>query len=64
MQSRGWTEDQITEAIKNGQSFPAENLVNPGNSATRYVNPETGRSVVLDNATKEVIHIGGSGYKY
>ena len=36
--------------------------MNPGNSATRYVHPETGRSVVLDDVTREVIHVGGEGF--
>ena len=40
------------------------NLVNKGNSATRYVHPQTGRSVVQDNVTKEIIHFGGNGFKY
>src|SRR5262249_43955465 len=64
MQSRGWTEGQITDAIANGESFPAQNNVNPANSATRYVSPETGQSVVIDNVTREVIHIGGPGFRY
>jgi hypothetical protein len=64
MSSRGWTSDQITEAIASGDQFPATNLVNPGNPATRYVHPTTGRSVVVDNATAEVIHVGGDGFKY
>ncbi|WP_434148427.1 RHS repeat-associated core domain-containing protein [Methylocaldum gracile subsp. desertum] len=64
LEKRGWTPDQITEAINKGQSFPAENLVNKGNQATRYVHPQTGQSVVIDNVTKEVIHVGGPGFKY
>lgn len=56
--------DQITEAIAKGQQFPATNLVNKANPATRYVNPTTGRSVVMDNVTKEVIHVGGDGFLY
>lgn len=64
MESRGWTEDQITEAIKLGKQYKAPNNVTPGNTATRYVHPQTGRSVVIDDITKEVIHIGGDGFKY
>jgi len=64
MAKRGWTNDQITEAIDKGQQFPAKNNINPGNGATRYVNPTTGRSVVVDNVTREVIHVGGDGFKY
>jgi hypothetical protein len=64
MSRRGWTPDQITEAIQQGQPFPAVNKVNPGNAAVRYVHPTTGRSVVVDTATGEVIHVGGDGFVY
>jgi len=64
LEKRGWSKDQITEAINKGESFPAENLVNQGNQATRYVHPQTGQSVVIDNVTNEVIHVGGPGFKY
>ena len=64
MQQRGWTGAQITEAIESGEHFAAPNLVNKGNSATRYVHPTTGRSVVVDDVTHEVIHVGGDGFKY
>ena len=64
MFQRGWTPEQISEAIETGQSFPATNLVNPGNGATRYVHPTTGRSVVVDDVTEEVIHVGADGFVY
>jgi hypothetical protein len=64
MQQRGWTVAQIDEAIQNGQQFPASNLVNPANAATRYVHPTTGRSVVIDHVTWEVIHVGADGFVY
>jgi RHS repeat-associated protein len=64
MAQRGWTRQQISEAIENGQQIPAVNNVNPGNAATRYVHPTTGRSVVVDNVTNEVIHVGGDGFVY
>jgi hypothetical protein len=61
---RGWTDEQITEAILSGPRFPTANNVNPGNSATRYLHPETGRPIVLDDVTQEVIHVGGDGFVY
>jgi hypothetical protein len=64
MQMRGWTPAQITEAIQVGQRFLAPNHVNPGHSATRYVHPTTGRSVVVDDVSGEVIHVGGDGFVY
>jgi hypothetical protein len=64
MAARGWTAQLITYAIQNGQQFPAVNNVNPSNGATRYVHPATGRSVVVDDVTAEVIHVGGDGFVY
>ena len=64
MAQRGWTPRQISEAIVNGRQFRAVNNVNPGNQATRYVHPATGRCVVVDNVTGEVIHVGGDGFVY
>jgi RHS repeat-associated protein len=63
MESRGWTEEEIQEAIKSGEQVQAVNKAT-GNPATRYINPKTGQSVVLDNTTKEVIHVGGPGFRY
>jgi hypothetical protein len=64
MAKRGWTPAQITEAVQKGERFAAKNVVNKENTATRYVHPETGRSVVIDDVTKEVLHVGDDGFKY
>lgn len=64
MAQRGWTPAQISEAIKDGVQYPAVNNINKGNKAIRYVHPETGRSVVVDTVTKEVLHVGGDGFLY
>jgi RHS repeat-associated protein len=64
MASRGWTPQDITDAYGKGEAFPATNKLRGGTPATRYVNPGTGKSVVIDNATGEVIHVGKAGYKY
>ena len=61
---RGWTPDLIEDAINNGLSFPAPNNINPANGATRYVSPVTGQSVVIDNTTGDIIHVGGPGFRY
>jgi hypothetical protein len=63
MGPRGWTQEAIDEAIKSGQQVKAVNKAT-GNAATRYVHPTTGQSVVVDNITGEVIHVGGPGFKY
>jgi RHS repeat-associated protein len=64
MQTRGWTRAQIQEAFESGESFPAVNRLRGGTSATRYVHPTTGKAVTIDNATGEVIQVGGAGFTY
>jgi len=64
MSKRGWTMDQIHDAVANGSRVPANNLVNPSNAATRYIHPQTGRSVVVDDVTGEILHVGADGFKY
>jgi hypothetical protein len=61
---RGWTLELIDEAIASGRRYPAPNYVNRGNPATRYVSPRTGQSVVVDDQTGEVLHVGAPGYRY
>lgn len=63
MQQRGWTPQEIQDAYDNGEQVPAVNKAN-GAAATRYVNPTTGKSVVIENDTGQVIHVGGQGFKY
>ena len=57
MLRRGWTAEQIDEAVKNGSRIDAVNRSN-GVPATRFVSPQSGASVVIDNTTKEVIQVG------
>jgi hypothetical protein len=63
MGPRGWTRDSIHDAIRSGEQIRAINKAN-GNPATRYVHPTTGQSVVVDDVTGEVIHVGGPGFRY
>ena len=60
MAKRGWTERQIVEAMQ------TQGIATRGRSgaATRYVHPQTGRSVVVDDTTGEVFHVGGDGFEY
>jgi Colicin E5 ribonuclease domain len=60
MAKRGWTEAQVLEALRT-PGIPARGKKGP---ATRYVHPRSGRSVVVDNATGEVFHVGGDGFEY
>ena len=60
----GMDRPQIEEAIRHGDHFPATDTIDPAHGATRFVHPTTGRSVVLDDATGKVIHVGGDGFVY
>lgn len=65
MQTRGWTPELVDEAVLSGTNHPAVNKLGGANTpATRYVSPTTGQSVVIDNATGEIIQVGGPGFKY
>ena len=48
---------------KNGQRIDAINKAN-GGPATRYINPQTGKSVVIDDMTNEVIQVGGRDFNF
>lgn len=60
MQRRGWTEQMILEALQT----PGIATRGKKGSATRYVHPVTGKSVVVDDATGEIFHVGGEGFLY
>jgi RHS repeat-associated protein len=63
METRGWTEESIQEAMDSGKQVRAVNKAT-GNPATRYINPTTGQSVVVDDVTGEVVHVGRQGMQY
>lgn len=63
MDQRGWTQEEIQNAFDRGEQVPAINKATSG-PATRYINPDTGQSVIIDNTTGEVIHVGGPGFLY
>lgn len=60
MRKRGWTEQQILEAL-NEPGIPATGKLGP---AVRHVHPITGKSLVLDAQTGEIFHLGGEGFRY
>ena len=64
MKQRSWSKEEITEAVKKGERFPATNSINPSNGATRFVHPGNGKSVVIDNVTQELLHVGKEGFLY
>jgi hypothetical protein len=64
MAKRGWTKEEIVEAIQRGQAHTAIDKTAGNAPATRFVHPETGKSVVINNETGRVIHVGDIGYGY
>ena len=60
---RGWTKKMIQEAVEFGEKFAATNKAT-GGSATRYVHPKTGKSVVVDDATGKILQVGRSDFLY
>jgi hypothetical protein len=60
MRRRGWTDEQIREAMQT-PGIPVHGKLHP---ATRYVHPRTGKSVVVDNVTGEIFHVGGDDFGY
>jgi hypothetical protein len=60
---RKWTHSEIEEAVKYGERIDAINFETKG-PATRYVNPETGKSVVIDNTTNQILQVGRDDFKH
>jgi RHS repeat-associated protein len=61
MASRGWTAQEIVETVQGGKTSTVLNKAT-GGTATQYVNAATGKFVVVDNATKQVIQVSGPGF--
>lgn len=60
MQKRGWTETEIREAMQT-KGIPT---IGKNGAATRFIHPKTGKSVVVDDKTGEIFHVGDIGFKY
>jgi hypothetical protein len=55
--------DRLAELLKR-RNYVIGVRVYTGGDARVVINPETGQSVVIDNSTGEVIHVGGPGFQY
>ena len=60
MRKRGWTDEQVREALRT-PGHPTRGKDHP---ATGYIHPVTGKSVVVDDVTGEIFHVGGEGFVY
>lgn len=63
MARRGWTLALIEEAVRHGPSVSVINK-ETGSRATPYIHPVTGRSVVVDDPSGEVLQVGGDDFRY
>lgn len=65
MKKRKRTEETIRDTIEDGKrhSHSGDNYLNPGNSMKR-IESQSGKSLVIDDVTKEIIMLGGEGFKY
>ena len=52
-----WTPEKINRAFDGGQKFDTSNFKN-SNPATRYVDPQTGDWIVVDDVTGDIIQFG------
>jgi hypothetical protein len=60
MVSRGWTKQEILDTVQSGKAFDVTNKAT-GGPATEYVG-SSGKFVVVDNATKQVLQVSGPGF--
>jgi hypothetical protein len=60
MRKRGWTEQSIREALRT-TGIPSRGKQH---RATRYVHPVSGKSVLVDDVTGEIFHLGGKDFGY
>ncbi len=63
MKKRGWTEQEVYEAIATNRAFTGVNNAT-GARTLRFVHPRTGKSVVVDASTGNVIQVGGPGFRW
>ena len=66
MGNKGWTPDEIQQTLIKGKWKPhlGTNHMNPGNPMRLVTNPYTGKSLIIDNVTREIIQLGRKGYRY
>jgi RHS repeat-associated protein len=64
MSKRGWNFNEIQQTLTKGKWSPhtGNNYLNPGNSMSIVTDPKTGKSLIIDNISKEIIQLGGKGW--
>lgn len=67
MIKRGWTYDEIQQTLTLGkwQNYTeGYNWLNLTNPRSLVINPITSKWLIIDNYTKEIIQLGGKGFKF
>ncbi|MCP3659254.1 MAG: hypothetical protein GY830_02630 [Bacteroidetes bacterium] len=66
LKKRNWNFDDIQKTLLEGewQSHHGTNWLNKGNSMSLITNPTSGKSIIIDNITKEIIYLGNAGHKF
>lgn len=66
MTEKGWTREDISRTLIQGKWLKhyKENYLNPGNPVSIVTDEKTGRSLIIDNRTREILQLGKDGYKY
>jgi len=66
MIKKGWTFEEIQQTLSKGEwaARSAYNGLNPGNSMNIVTNLSTGKSLIIDIVTNEIIQLGKVGYKF
>jgi hypothetical protein len=66
MTRRGWTVQDIVDTIQQareaGSTYSVTNKAT-GGPATEFVSPSSGRFVVVDDTTRQVLQVSGAGFR-
>lgn len=61
MTTRGWTKQEILDTVREGDAYAVTNKAT-GGPATEYVSRSTGKFVVIDNNTGQVLQVSAHGF--
>jgi RHS repeat-associated protein len=63
MAARGWTQQDIQNVYQNGTTSSAIDRTACGQPATQYLDPATGKFIVVNNTTGNVIQVSGPRFQ-
>jgi hypothetical protein len=63
MGPRGWTLNDVIETLNSPEKYQAMDYrTTPYQPATRYVNPSTGKFIVVNDETGELVQVSGEDF--